>query len=45
MTTVMSEVLHDFTDRLEFTDWSEMNESGNINAQIAKEIVARVTGE
>jgi hypothetical protein len=35
---VISEVLHEFSDRLEFTDWSGMNESGNINAQIAKEI-------
>jgi hypothetical protein len=36
---VISEVLHDFTDKLEFTDWTRMNESGNINAQIAHEIL------
>jgi hypothetical protein len=36
---VISEVLHEFTDRLEFTDWTRMNESGNVNAQIAKEIL------
>jgi hypothetical protein len=36
---VISELMHEFTDRLEFTDWTHMNESGNINAQIAKEIL------
>ena len=39
VTTVISEVLHDFSDRIEFTDWTEMTESGNINAQISKEIM------
>ena len=34
----VNDVLHEFSDRLEFTDWSRMNESGNINTQIAKEI-------
>ena len=38
VTTVISEVLHELSDRLEFTDWSGMNEAGNINAQISKEI-------
>jgi hypothetical protein len=37
--TVISEVLHEFDDRLEFTDWTKINESGNVNAQIGKEIV------
>ena len=39
VTTVISEVLHALSDRLEFTDWSQMNEAGNINAQISKEIM------
>ncbi len=38
VTTVILEVLNQFSDRIEFTDWSRMSESGNINAQIAKEI-------
>ena len=36
---VINEVLHEFTDRLEFTDWTRMSESGNVNAQITKEIL------
>lgn len=39
VTTVIKEVLNDFSTRLEFTDWTRMAESGNINAQIAKEIL------
>jgi hypothetical protein len=35
---VINEVLQEFDDRLEFTDWSRMSESGNIAAQIAREI-------
>jgi hypothetical protein len=35
---VIREVLYDFSDRLEFTDWSRISEAGNINTQIAKEI-------
>lgn len=35
----ITEVLHGFADRLEFTDWTRINDSGNINAQIAKEIL------
>jgi hypothetical protein len=42
--TVLSEVLHTFADRLEFTDWSRMSESGNVNAQIAKEIMRATFG-
>jgi hypothetical protein len=36
---VINEVLHEFMDRLEFTDWTRMSESGNVNAQITKEIL------
>ena len=36
---VITEVLYEFADRLEFTDWTRINDSGNINAQIAKEIL------
>ena len=35
---VVAEVLKEFDDRLDFTDWSNINESGNINAQIARDI-------
>jgi len=38
VTTVSREVLLQFSDRLEFTDWTEMTDSGNISAQIAREI-------
>jgi hypothetical protein len=36
--TVVSEVLDEFSDRIEFTDWRRMTQSGNISTQIAKEI-------
>jgi hypothetical protein len=39
VTNVISEVLHELSDHLEFTDWTQMAESGNINAQISKEIM------
>lgn len=35
---VIDEVMHRYSDRLDFTDWKRMNESGNISAQIAREI-------
>jgi hypothetical protein len=35
---VIKEVLHGLADRLEFTDWSLIDEAGNINTQIAREI-------
>ncbi len=35
---VIKEVLHNLADRLEFTDWSAMAESGDINRQLAREI-------
>jgi hypothetical protein len=35
----ISDVLEGFTDKLEFTDWSKMNEPGNIGAQIGREIL------
>jgi len=35
---VAAEVLKEFDDKLDFTDWSAINESGNINAQIARDI-------
>jgi hypothetical protein len=38
VTAVIREVLHAFSDQLEFTDWTKMSVSGNINVQIAKEI-------
>jgi hypothetical protein len=38
VTTVIQEVLRTFSVRLEFTDWTRMHESGNVNVQIAKEI-------
>ena len=37
--SAIQRVLHEASDRLEFTDWTKINEAGNINAQIAKEIV------
>jgi hypothetical protein len=39
VTSIISEVLNQFADRLEFTDWTQMTESGNINAQISQEIM------
>src|SRR6266540_5747920 len=39
VTAVISQVLNEFSDRLEFTDWTQMTESGNINAQISQEIM------
>lgn len=44
VTLVLSEVLRDFSDRIEFTDWSEMNDHGNINIQIANEIMRSTFG-
>jgi hypothetical protein len=38
VTAIVQEVLRTFYDRLEFTDWTRMAESGNVNVQIAKEI-------
>jgi hypothetical protein len=38
VTAVISEVLHEFSDGLEFTDWSKMSDTGNISAQIVREI-------
>ncbi|HEY6688202.1 MAG TPA: TIR domain-containing protein [Propionibacteriaceae bacterium] len=35
----IDDVLNGFDDKLEFTDWSKMNEAGNITTQIAREIV------
>jgi hypothetical protein len=35
---VITEVLRGLSDRLEFTDWSAIDEAGNINNQIAREI-------
>lgn len=36
---IIKEVLRKFRDRLEFTDWQEMYESGNVGAQIGREIM------
>lgn len=36
---LIGDVLKEFDDKLEFTDWSKMNEAGNINGQIAREIL------
>jgi hypothetical protein len=36
---VITETLDKFADQLEFTDWTKMADSGNINEQIAREIV------
>jgi hypothetical protein len=38
VTMAIQDVLKAFSDRIEFTDWSEMNDSGNISAQLVKEI-------
>ena len=38
VTAIIGDVLQQFSDRLEFTDWTHMTESGNVNVQIAKEI-------
>jgi Predicted nucleotide-binding protein containing TIR-like domain len=35
----IQDVLEEFADKLEFTDWSRINESGNINTQIGREIL------
>lgn len=35
---VIEELLHRFADRVEFTNWDQMTESGNISAQITREI-------
>lgn len=39
VTMLIREVLDKFSDRLESTDWSQMADAGNINAQIAREII------
>jgi hypothetical protein len=39
VTETIKGVLQQFRDHLEFTDWSEMYESGNIGAQIGREIL------
>jgi len=39
VTIVINEVLSQFADKLEFTDWKQMDESGNITTQIGKEIL------
>ena len=39
VTLVISDVLSQFADKLEFTDWKQMDESGNITAQIGREIL------
>jgi hypothetical protein len=36
---VISEVLDQFADRLDSTDWTQINDTGNIHNQIAREIV------
>lgn len=36
---IVKEVLAEFKEKLEFTDWEQMWESGNISTQIAQEIV------
>jgi hypothetical protein len=38
VTVVIHEVLQNFADQLEFTDWRRMTESGNIATQISREI-------
>lgn len=35
----ITDVLDEFSDQLEWTNWSQMSESGNISAQIGKEIM------
>ena len=39
VTTIIREALHQFSEQLDFTDWQRIDESGNVNAQIAREIV------
>lgn len=39
VTLVVKDVLSQYADKLEFTDWKQMDESGNITAQIGKEIL------
>jgi hypothetical protein len=39
VTLTMKDVLGQFADKLEFTDWNRMDESGNITAQIGREIL------
>ena len=39
VTLVIRETLEKFADKLDFTDWTQIADSGNINAQIAREIV------
>ncbi len=36
--TVITEVLEELGDKIEYTNWSTIHDSGNINSQIAKEI-------
>jgi hypothetical protein len=38
VTTIISEVLRDHREKVDFTDWSAMKEAGNISAQISREI-------
>lgn len=38
VTTILREVLDKLSARLDFTDWQRIDESGNVNAQIAREI-------
>lgn len=39
VTLAIKDVLGQFANKLEFTDWKRMDESGNITAQIGKEIL------
>jgi len=39
VTLAIKDVLDQFADKLEFTDWKRMEESGNITAQIGREIL------
>ena len=39
VTLVVKDVLGQYADQLEFTDWKQMDESGNITAQIGREIL------
>jgi hypothetical protein len=36
---VIKETLDKFSDRLEFTDWTQIDDAGNINTQISREII------
>ena len=38
VTTIIREALHLFSEQLDFTDWQRIDESGDVNAQIVKEI-------